>query len=167
MFKVNDHVMYGLTGACRIIDIATEVNGSRGATEYYVLEPVYEQNMTIRIPVSNKNLSMRPVITAADVDSLIAAMPTAETVWIEDPRKRSESYKAAIRSGNHEELVKIIKTLYLEREARLSIGRKLPVADSYIIDAAEKQLYQEIALVLNISPDEVISYIAEHVPPAS
>lgn len=159
MFKVNDYVVYNSAGVYKIIDIIKENH-----TEYYVLQPAYEKNLIIKTPVNNPKVSMREVITKDNVLSLIAAMPEKETVWIKDDRKRSENFKAALKSGECEEWIKLIKTLYLEKQERTNAGKRLMKADEDIMKAAEKNLCEEFAVVLNTSPDEIVSYILDHVP---
>ncbi|NLB52446.1 MAG: transcriptional regulator [Syntrophomonadaceae bacterium] len=159
MFKVNDYIIYGLTGVCQVTDITTEEIGDNGEMQYYVLIPVYQDNLTIKAPVNNNNVMMRPIITREEVDELIAGMPEQETIWIEDMRERKNTFQAALKSGDNEEIIKIIKTIYLEREARSAVGKKMTMTDENMMNAAETQLYQEIATALNISPEEVIPYI--------
>lgn len=163
MFKVNDYVVYGLTGVCQIADITKEESNDTGEIEYYVLNPVYSENMTIKVPVNNQNILMRAIITKDDVLALIASMPGIESVWIEDNRQRNADYKAALRSGKNEEWLKIIKALYLEKEARATIGKKLSKTDEDLMNSAETQLNQEFAIALNISPDAVAEYIHQHI----
>lgn len=164
MFKINDYVVYNLMGVYKIVDIRKERDINDNEIEYYVLQPTYDNtNMTIKIPVSNSNILMREVMTKEDVLSLIAEMPEKETVWIDDNRERSERFKAALRTGDSDKWVKLIKTLYLEKQEKSSNGKKLMKADEKIMKTAEKNLYEEFALALNISPDEVLSYILEHV----
>jgi CarD family transcriptional regulator len=163
MFKVNDYIVYGLTGVCQITDIAkNEI--SNNETQYYVLTPLNNDNLTIKVPVGNKNVLMRPIITKDGILSLIATMPKTESIWLADDRQRNVNFKTALKSGNHGELIKIIKTLYLEREARAMVGKKLSKTDEAIMNTAEKQLNQEFAIALDISPDEVLPYILEHIP---
>jgi len=163
MFKVNDYVVYGLTGVCQITDISKCEHGSSDETEYYVLNPVYVNNMTIKIPVDNPNISMRELITKDGVLSLMAAIPEEETIWIDDDKLRCTSFKAALRTGKNEEWIKIIKMLYLEKQAKSIVGKKLRKTDEDIMNSAEKQLSEEFAIALNISTDEVLPYILEHV----
>lgn len=164
MFKVNDYVVYGQTGLCMIADIRKDEYNDSDETEYYVLQPVYENNMTIMIPVDNPPSTMRAIITKDDVLSLIAMMPKQETVWIDNDLQRTSNFKAAIRTGKPEEWIKVIKTIYLEKQARTLIGKKLPKTDEDLLHTAEKNLNEEFAVVLNISPNEVVPYILEHTP---
>ncbi|MBP2667159.1 MAG: CarD-like transcriptional regulator, partial [Firmicutes bacterium] len=52
MFKVNDYVVYGLMGTYKITDIQQgDPAFSDESENYYVLHPVYKNNITIKIPV--------------------------------------------------------------------------------------------------------------------
>ncbi|MGE5381598.1 MAG: CarD family transcriptional regulator [Methylocystaceae bacterium] len=163
MFKVSDYVVHGSNGVCQIVNIKKDEYSTDVETEYYFLKPVFGDNMTIMVPVNNPKTAMRAISTKDDILSLIASMSAIETTWIQDEKQRNEDFKAALRSGNNEELIKIIKTLYLEKEARSAAGRKLTKTDEEIFNSAEKHINQEFAIVLDISPDEVIPYILEHI----
>lgn len=163
MFKVNDYVVYGLTGVCRVEDIMRSDHDDNSETQYYVLQPVYNDNMTIKVPVNNPNILMRSISTKDDVLSLIAMMPGIDTIWIDNDKERVNNYKSALRTGKTEEWAKVIKTLYREREARTAEGRKLKKTDEDILNTAEKYLNEEFAVVLNIAPNEVTDYILEHI----
>jgi len=163
MFKVSDYVVYGSTGVCQIIDISKEKNLRNDEIQYYVLQPVYNNKMVIKSPVNNQKILMRQIITKDDVSSLIAGMPKEQAIWINDDKQRIENFKAALRTGKSEEWIKIIKTIYLEKEEKIVVGKKLMKIDEDIMKTAEKQLYEEFAIALNISPDKVGPYIIEHI----
>ncbi|MGE5416651.1 MAG: CarD family transcriptional regulator [Acidobacteriota bacterium] len=165
MFKVNDYVVYGSTGVCLITDIQQDEFAGNEGIEYYVLKPVYSENMTIKIPVNNVKVKMRKTMSKDEVLALIAKMPEQETLWLDDNRERSEYFKAALKTGKSEEWVKIIKTIYLEKTEKAAIGKKLSKTDEDVLKSAEKQLNEEFALALGISPDEVLPYILQHIPP--
>ncbi|HRY13735.1 MAG TPA: CarD family transcriptional regulator [Syntrophomonadaceae bacterium] len=166
MFKVNDYIVYGLTGVCQITDIAKD-EISNNETEYYVLNPISNKNLTIKIPVGNRRVAMRPIITKDDIAALIESIPETDNVWVGDERQRSISFKTALKSGKNEELIKIVRTLHLEKEAKSMAGKKLTKTDEDIMNIAEKQLSEEFAVALDISPDEVLPYILEHIPKTS
>lgn len=162
MFKVSDIVMYGSTGLCRIDDI---VKGEHEGieTEYYVLHPMDSSNLTIRIPVDNTSIIMRPCLTRDEVLSLIATIPEQKIISIKDKKERNNCFKAVLKSGNNKDLIKVIKTLYLERQAKTAVNQKLSKTDEDIMKSAEKQLHDEFAIALNISPDEVGPYILDYI----
>lgn len=163
MFKINDYVFYGLTGVCQITDIRKEKHSDSAEIEYYILHPVYSDNMTIKIPVKNSKISMRAVLTKDEALALIKEMPDKETIWIDNCRERSQYFKAVLKTKKSEEWIKLVKTIYLEKEARAAIGQTLTKTDENIMNTAEKYLNEELAIALNISPEEVVPCILEHI----
>ncbi|KYZ75430.1 transcriptional regulator [Anaerosporomusa subterranea] len=151
-------------GVCQITDIRKDEYINNDETEYYVLQPVYNNNMTIKTPVNNPNAFMRAIITKDEILSLIAMMPKIDPILIDNGKQRCDYFKAALKTGKNEEWVKIIKTLYEEKKAKSVVKKKLTKTDEGIMNTAEKQLNEEFAIALNISPDEVLSYILEHIP---
>ena len=162
MFKVNDYIVYGLNGVCKIEDIE-KVSISREEHEYYILSPVYNSKMTIKIPVNNKALSLRKLMTKTEVEDLIELFAKNEILEIEDTRKKIQEYKAIIKSGVAEEVIKVINSIRLEENEKASLGKKLNKTDEDIMVSAKKQLYEEIAIVLDINLDEVGDYIKNNI----
>ena len=152
MFKVDDYIMYGMTGVCKVIDITNEkvVNGEK--RDYYVLSPIHHDNTIIKIPLDNNKIPMRKIISKGDVTSLINDMSNMEALWIDDEKKRSNKFKTMLKSGKCEDLIELISNKrYL---------KKLNKADKEIIKEAERLVSEEFAIILNISPKEVNSYIS-------
>lgn len=162
LFHVNDHVVYGATGVCRIVDVVRD--GTAGdVTEYYILQSVCENCLTIKTPVENAPARMRQLISPVEIAALIESLPQQETLWIKNGRERNMQFKIALKSGSCETLARLIKTIYLERRERSGGEKKLAKSDEDIFQAAEKQLYGEMAIALNISPADVVAYIHKHV----
>ena len=153
MFKIDDYIMYGMTGVCKVIDITNEkfINGEE--RKYYVLSPIHNNNNTIiKIPLDNTKVPMRKIISKEDVTSLINDMSNMEELWIDDEKKRSNEFKTMLKSGKCEDLIKLISN---KRHSK-----KLNKADKEIIKEAERLVNEEFAIILNISPKEVNSYIS-------
>lgn len=159
MFKINDYVMYGVTGVCKILDIKEETDRNREIKEYYVLSPVYSKNTIIKTPVNNVKISMRKIHSLEEVNSLISNIPTEKTVWIEDEKSRSEEFKSMLRSGECENLIKLVKSIYENKKNKSELGKKAYKGDEEIMKTAERLINEEFATILEISPDEVQSYI--------
>lgn len=161
MFKINDYVMYGITGVCKILDIKEEKDRNSVIKKYYVLRPIYSKNTIIKTPVSNMKISMRKIHSLDEVNSLITAIPSEETLWIEDEKSRNEKFKSMLKSGDCEALIKLVKSIYENKKSNRELGKKAYKGDEEIMKTAERLLNEEFAIILNISPDEVNSYIAE------
>lgn len=164
MFKVNDYIIYGLTGVCQVVDITKESFIDNLQKEYYVLKYIYDNDTIIKIPTDNEKISMRKLLSKEDMSTLINSIPNSETIWIDNDRKRNEEFKSILKTGDIENLVKLIRSIYLDKEYKQSIGKKLYKVDDEIMQTAERLLNEEFATILNISPDEVSTYISTHVP---
>lgn len=162
MFRVNDLVLYGSDGICRITEITKRLFREK-TVEYYVLKPVYNKNATLFVPTENEQLTakMRPALTKEEIRTIIQDMPESEIVWIEDEAERKLRYREILSSGNSHELVKLIKTLYIRQQQQKAIGKKLHMADERFFREAEKLLYNEFAVVLDIPQEEVLPYIRQ------
>ena len=84
MFNVDDYIMYGMTGVCKVVDITNEkfINGEK--RKYYVLNPIYNNDTTIKVPLDNDKIPMRKVISKGDMTSLINDIPNMEILWIKN-----------------------------------------------------------------------------------
>lgn len=164
MYKVNDTILYGNEGVCKIIEITSRTFKNQ-VMDYYVLKPVYSENATVYVPVHNQELlnKMKKILSAQEIIDLIHKMPESESVWIQNDNQRKEKYREILRSGDREELMKIVRTLYLHQQKLKESGKKFHATDDKILKEAEKILYDEFAYVLNIHQDEVVPFICQEI----
>ena len=50
-----------------------------------------------------------------------------------------------------------------EKKPDRAVNKKLTTTDEGLLNTAEKHLNEEFAIALDISPDEVVSYIRKHI----
>lgn len=163
MIALNSTIIYA-SSVCKVKEIKKMTVG-KNTREYYVLVPVYDDKNTIYVPTDNPTLlqKMRKILSAEEITELINAMPDNEAIWIEDDKARSEAYKKILEQGNRAEIIRIIKTLYERRLTLMSEGKKLHSADEIIFARAEKMIYDEFALVLDIKREEVTPFILKQI----
>lgn len=159
MFNVDDYIMYGKTGVCKVVDITNEkfINGEK--RKYYILSPIYNNDTVIKIPLDNDKVPMRKVISKGDMTALINDIPNMEILWIDDEKKRIAQFETMLKSGQCEELIKLIKSIKFSKRYARSIGKKLEQPDRDIMKEAERLLTEEFAIILNVYPNEASSYI--------
>lgn len=164
MFQVNDTIMYGTQGICTIVDI-TEKDFMGTKKVYYVLKPMGDKAATLFAPVHNEKVEskMRRILTEEEIYRLIESMPNEETEWIENENQRKEQYKKVITSGNHTELIRMIKSLYLHKQEREADGKHLYLSDERFFKEAERILYDEFQYVLNVKREELMPLIFEKI----
>ncbi|WP_040197362.1 CarD family transcriptional regulator [Candidatus Soleaferrea massiliensis] len=164
MYEINDTVLYGGHGVCRIVEIEErDLCGNR--MEYYILKPVYDEKSTVFVPVHNEALTtkMRRILSVDEIYALIASMPNEDSKWIENENERKEKYREIISCGDRIQLIRAIKALYQHQQEQQARGRKLHLADERFFKEAEKMLYDEFALVLHIKPEQVFPFIQEQI----
>ncbi|MGN0025374.1 MAG: CarD family transcriptional regulator [Clostridium sp.] len=162
MFKVNDYVVYGLNGVCMVEDIEKMMLKNK-EQEYYILYPINNKKMTIKIPVDNKTMSIRELMSKNEVMNLIEFISKKEIIQIDDYRKKNQEYKTIIRSGNVIEIIKVINSINLEKDEKASLGKKINKTEDDILISAKKQLYQEMSIVLDININEIEDYIIKNI----
>ena len=160
MFAVDDYIVYGNHGVCRVEKIGTVALAMVDKNKvYYTLRPVYKNDAVVYAPVENPKSVIRPVLTKEDADKLIEEIPTLESVWIGNEKERELQYKAALRSCDCRELIRIIKTLYHRKMNRIKDGKKVTVVDERYFRQAEDQLYGELAFAMNMERSQVGEYL--------
>ena len=165
MFQVNDVIQYGAQGVCKITDIEEKTINKVKKT-YFVLKPINVQGPTIYVPTDNEYVlsKMRKLLTESEINSLIDSMPDKKAVWISNENARKEHFKRVLASGDHAELIKMIKSIYAHKQQRVSEGKRLHVSDEHFFKDAEQILYNEFQYVLKLSSkEELMTYILERI----
>ena len=160
MFQINDTVIYGTQGVCKIENIEMrEFMGNK--KEYYVLKPVKDPSATIYAPTNNAKTieKMRKILSEQEVYHLIETLPEKEIIWYQNESERKEAYKKLLAKGDHTELIGMIKALYLQKQKREAEGKHLYLSDERFFKEAESILYNEFQYVLKIKKDELLNLI--------
>ncbi len=156
MYEVGDKIIYGSSGVCVVTELCTP-NFSREerGRKYYKLRPVYGTE-TIYAPVDTQTY-MRPVITRAEADALIARIPEiAEQVCSSHSiTALRQQYDEFFRGHDCEAYVGLIKGIYSKGRT----GKKLGQTDQRYMKRAEDVLYGELAVALELTPAEIPAYI--------
>ena len=164
MFEIGELIIYGGNGVCRVEKIGPIDTGmgTKGRM-YYTLNPLKNKDSRIFTPVDNEKVIMRPTMTKEDALALIDQIQNVETLWIGDERRRETEYKEAVRKCDCREYVKIIKTIYLRKEARLADGKKVTAVDERYYAIAEENLYGELAVALGMDKAETKTFVEKRV----
>ncbi len=163
MYKVNDTVIYGTQGVCKIVDISVkDFMGQK--REYYVMEPNSNSSTTLFVPTDSEAVlaKMRKILSGEEIHALIMSLPNNEIRWIENENERRERFREIVASGEHKALIQMIKAIWLHKQAREAEGKRLHMSDERFFKEAEQLLYGEFQYVLRISKEELISYIFNH-----
>ena len=156
--KIGDYVIYK-KDACQIKEIKKNKFNNN---DYLVLRPIDDESLKIEIPVATSGELLRKPIDKAEVMRLIARIPEIDVISCNEKLIEAE-YKNLLSSGSHEDLIKIIKTTYLRNKKRLDNKKKIGDKDNYYFKKAERYLYNEFSISLNMSFENTKDYITEQV----
>jgi len=161
MFRVNDVIIYGAHGVCRIADMEEKTVGGV-KRNYYVLKPVNDDGSTIFVPTDNELVlkKMRRLLTKEEVIDLIDSMTDEDGPWIKNDNDRKEHYRKVLSGGDHAALLRTIRGIYSHRREREAEGKRLHMIDERFFKDAEQILYNEFQYVLNLnSKEELLAFI--------
>ncbi|MGI6576505.1 MAG: CarD family transcriptional regulator [Eubacteriales bacterium] len=160
MFQINDIIIYGTEGVCKIDDISEKRIDDK-TMEYYVLKPLYQNRAVVYVPKNSKKLTsrMRNVLTLYEVNELIREFANIDSIDIADTRARKQTYQQILQTCDYRELTRLVKTLHYQRLEAEEGGKKLPMWEDRVRKEAEKVLFSEFAYVLKIEPEQVLEYI--------
>ena len=160
MYKVDDLVVYGKYGVCRINGIG-KIAISDSDRLYYTLVPVYKNEEVIYAPVENGKIVMRHIISREEAKALIKRIPEIDNADEISERERENKYKETLATCDLNLLVKMIKNIYQRKCDRIKEGKKVTVADEKYFRLAEEQLYGELAYALDVEKSEVGNYVTD------
>ncbi len=159
MYRENDYVMYKKS-TCQVKKIKHDEATNE---DYYVLSPLDDKTLTITIPTTNKGGFLRPIISKKEAQNLINRIPLIEPLKNINDKYIENTYKELFYQGSPEDLIKIIKTTYLRNDKRRQNKQKLSEKDEDYFAQAEKYLYNELAIALDMSFEDTKKYIVEKV----
>ena len=163
MFKIGDYVAHYKEGVCEVMSIGKlDISCSDKKKEYYTLNPLYDAGGTLYTPVENEKRQIREVITSEEAQALIDDMLNIETIGVTDEKRRELFYREALLRNECRDWIAIIKTSYMRKMKRIALGKKVINVDDKYLNIAEKFLYGELAVALDMPKDEVKGYITDY-----
>lgn len=160
MFQVGDQVLYGIHGVCKILEMQVQTV-NRKKVEYYVLEPVSQIGSRYFVPSQNQVAAskLRPILSKAEIEELLSGEASRQNCWIQDENQRKQYYKELITSGDRAALISMLRALYQHKEQQMETGKKFHISDANFMRDAEKVIYSEFSMVLDIPYDQIEKYI--------
>lgn len=162
MFNINDEVIHKSAGACVIKDIITQ-NFGNGDQRYYFLRPKYEtitnKSLEIYLPIEKEEEFLRKPLTKNEVLILINDIPSMKLLWTADAKARKLMFEQIYHSGDMKGLCQLIKLLYVEEGF---FAKPMSITDKNFLYKIRHHVFDEFAMVLNMIPSEVESFIERY-----
>ena len=163
MYQVGDWVVYGVHGVCRVVGTEKQLVNRKRAL-YLVLEPLAKTESRFYLPAENPTAlaKLRTVLSREDLTALIDSDEVRQDIWIQEESRRKQYYRELIGSGDRVALMQMITSLYRYKAAQLEAGRKFHQSDDNFLRDAERLMASEIALVMEMTPENARNYLREH-----
>ena len=163
MFKIGDYVAHYKEGVCEVMSIGKlNMSCSDKDKDYYTLKPLYDAGGTLYTPVTNEKRQIREVISGSESQALLKEISDIELIGVTDEKRRESFYKEALLKNQCRDWIAIIKTSYTRKMKRIASGKKVINVDDRYLNIAEKFLYGEFAVALNLPREEVKGYIKDY-----
>lgn len=154
MFNIGDCIIYSSHGICQIDDIVE--NTYSGITKsYYVLHPLEDCNLKISTPVDNDKVVMLELLNKDKANDILQTFKLPGIDWIEIDNQRSQMYSEIVKSGNREEICKVVNTLMREKIKIEATTRKFHEKDRKILEYVQNILFAELAYSLNTTAEAI------------
>lgn len=162
MLNIGQIVIYNTYGVCEVSEIIQKELGGI-SKDYYVLHPIYDNKVSVFLPLDNKDLlnRARPILTKDEINDVISSFPTQPLNWIDNENERKKTYSQIIKDGNRLELISIVKSIHNHKNILKEKKKKLHASDEQFFKEAETLLFDEISYVLNIERNSVLNLILE------
>lgn len=162
MFNPGDKIVYGGIGICNVEKVgplAHPIPGAAKDRKYYTLRPMHETGV-VYTPVDT-TVFMRPVMSRVQAEELVDSLPEVSEMDCADAdyKQMAEYYRAALNSYQVEELLRLLKTVWVRRGQCREQGKNLGKVDRQFQQTAEKFLHEELSCALEIPIDEVETFI--------
>ncbi len=157
MFNIGDKVVYPMYGA-GIIQAIEEKEILGHKKKYYILKfPI--GSMKVMVPADNvEHIGIRGIINRQEVNRVMQILGGQQTDMPDNWNKRYRANMDKIKSGNIFEIAGVVRNLMLrDKDRGLSAGERK------MLNSAKQILISELALVQNVSEDEVEKLIDQSV----
>ena len=143
MYRKDQLVFYGNTGACRVADVAPLPQQKDGRL-YYTLIPLFSPfSETIHVSVSTRAF-MRPVISAAEAKN-----------YLDNISGISAEPFRSLNTHDCMQYLLLMKSLYRKIEENARMGKHISQTEQRYLKQAESLLYGELAAALGKEPGEI------------
>lgn len=164
MYEVGAYVVKTGSGLCQIADILhPDLEWADADRLYYLLIPVSNKTSRLYLPIDKGESNLRNCLTKSEAQNVIRSVPDIDAVNVSNEKLREQAYKDALRSMRPEDLVSVIKNIYIRRIKRNAQGKKNTAMDDRFYKMAEDMLYVELAFALGTEKSEISKAVTKKI----
>ena len=157
MFQINDVILYGAQGVCKIA--AMEQKRIDGANRtFFVLKPISDDSATIFVPADKEAAlkKMRRILTESEIYALLESAKQETAPCIDQDNVRKEHYRHLLAAGDQLPLILMIRGICEHKKQCEEKGKRLHMIDEHFLKDAEQMLFHEFQYVLKLESKEAL-----------
>ena len=159
--EIGKYVMYRASEICRIDGFEKKSFDGVTEREYCILVPENAERSKYYVPLDCAETKLRCLLTSDEINALIDSMAGEQPDWGETTDHRKERFNQILSSNDYSLIISMMNSLYLEKQNRISQGKKMLAVDEKALKAAEALINREFAFVLGIPENKVSEHIAD------
>lgn len=160
MYRVGEYLLYGGHGIC-VIDEVTKKYFSGKEKLYYCLHPLSHPDLTLFFPVDGDHSKLKKMLTKEEAQALINVFKEPAKEWIEKNTERSQYFNSIIKSEDRREIAELLNMLMRRKIKLKQEEKKLPMQETKLLQDVSNIFYNELAISLSTSTDEISKRISE------
>ena len=153
MYQIGDLVVYGSIGVCRVDGFSHPDGGTK---LFYCLSPLYQPGV-IHTPVESEKAPLRSVMTAAAAEALLSQLTTIRVEIYKERtiQQLAQKYQSVLQTGDPLQLLSLSLSVQQKRIQAEAQNRRLGMVDERYGRQAERLLFGELAVALDMSIDDI------------
>lgn len=158
MYKSGDYVVHNGHGVCLIIE---KIHNENLNKDFYKLETIHNK-MSIMMPMDKVEDFLRPILTKVEMTEALNNSFLVSSEYIKDNKERKIHFQNLVLSKDINDTIKLLKELYHLAEEKKKEKKSLGSFDSQFLQQAERKLFNEIAITMDITSMEARTYFYSH-----
>ena len=130
-----------------------------GEKEYFIVHLLKGTAENIYVPFDRADSIIRQLMTKDEANEIIQYMKTVELEYNSNTKQRRDSLKRRLVSGNIKDVAFLFKQLYFYKAKNSDGSIKFGPVDLDMLNYANNNLLDEMALVFDINRNVIESYV--------
>ena len=153
MYSIQDYVVCGSSGVCRVEDICVPSYAVL-KVPHYVLQPIYDHKTKVTIPAEGGNARFRNPIDREEAEAFFIRFAHCELLFCSDNRYVAKFASEILSSGEWLRWLGLLKGFTQKNMQQKARGKTLTMREDSLYTRIKTLVMGELAFALGISPEE-------------
>ncbi len=163
-YEVGEYVIYSSLGICQVIQNDAHVSLAGDENElYYILAPIEKRLGKAYVPHS-RSVELRHTLNKEEALRSLDMVFDLEPDTFQDTNSHlvQEHFRELIRSNDFLSLLLVCKSMHARIQEQESKKHGASLTYKKLLDDAQRRIYGELSIVLNIEIEEVPAFIRDY-----